>query len=258
MTEYVFSNPQELEELQKLPPKKKRGIKGILAGLAVLLAKFKVILMAGTMFLSVALYAWAWGWPFAVGLVLLIFVHEMGHSFALRRRGINASIPIFIPFVGAFIAMKEMPRSVALEAETAFAGPLLGTLAALIPWQIAEVTKNPFWLNLAYTGFAINLFNLLPILPLDGGRIAAAISPKIWLLGMIGVVILLFYSFNPILLLIIILSLPRTLEAFKGVTDLNYYDISPGARALTFAGYFGLALFLTLMMVSTYHPAHLG
>jgi Zn-dependent protease len=258
MTEYVFPHPQELEDPQIHPPKKKRGFRGVLASVLAVLAKFKAVLMAGTMFLSIALYAWAWGWPFAVGFVLLIFIHEMGHAFALRRRGIQASIPIFVPFVGAFIAMKEMPKNVALEAETAFAGPLLGTLAALIPWQIAETTKSPFWMSLAYTGFAINLFNLLPILPLDGGRISAAISPKIWLIGIIGVVILLFYSFNPILILIIILSLPRTIEAFRGVTDLDYYNISPGARTLTFVGYFGLALFLTLMMVLTYHPVHIG
>ena len=128
---------------------------GAIAALAVLLGKFKSVLLllpklkvlstSGTMLVSVAAYALIWGWTFAVGFVLLLFVHEMGHVVQLRREGIKASAPLFIPFMGAFVGMKQMPQNAAAEARVGLAGPILGSLACLVPFVIWKSTGNTFW-----------------------------------------------------------------------------------------------------------------
>ena len=127
------------------------------------------------MLVSVAAYSLIWGWKFAVGFVLLIFVHEMGHVLQLRREGIKASAPMFIPFFGAVIWAKSLGENAAAEARVGLAGPMLGSLgaAALIP--VAYATGNDLFTALAFTGFFLNLFNLLPVVPLDGGRAMAAL-----------------------------------------------------------------------------------
>ena len=114
------------------------------------------------------------GAPFAIGFVLLIFVHELGHALVLRRQGIPAGAPVFIPFLGAVIAMKGMPRNAWVEALVGIGGPALGTAGAVVCLAMGWLTGAPIWLALASTGFLLNLFNLLPISPLDGGRIGIA------------------------------------------------------------------------------------
>jgi len=146
----------------------------------------KMLTTGGTMLLSIALYAQLWGLPYAVGFVLLIFVHEMGHVLAIRGYGISASTPVFVPFVGAFVALKEMPRNAWIEAVVGIAGPIFGAVAALACYLAWQVTGSLLMLALAYSGFMLNLFNLLRIPPLDGGRVAAAVSPRLWLLGTVG------------------------------------------------------------------------
>ncbi|MDQ6766372.1 MAG: site-2 protease family protein, partial [Candidatus Eremiobacteraeota bacterium] len=115
---------------------------------------------------------------FATGFVLLILVHEFGHVIAIRAYGLKASVPIFIPFVGAFVAMKEMPPNAKAAAVIALAGPALGTVGALACYAIGVATKAPIWYALASTAFFINLFNLIPIYPLDGGRVRVALSSR--------------------------------------------------------------------------------
>src|SRR4051812_46088896 len=138
---------------------------------------------SGTMLLSVLAYSWLFGWRYAVGFVLLIFFHEMGHYIAARQRGLNVGAPTFIPFVGAWIQLKEMPHDVETEAYVGFAGPIAGTAAALVCYWLAREYDSRLLLALAYSGCMLNLFNLIPISPLDGGRITAIISPKVWLVG---------------------------------------------------------------------------
>ena len=135
------------------------------------------------MLVSVAAYSLIWGWKFAVGFVLLIFVHEMGHVLQLRREGIKASAPMFIPFFGAVIWAKSLGENALAEARVGLAGPVLGGLgsAALIP--VADATGNDLFTALAFTGFFLNLFNMLPVVPLDGGRAMAALSPAMWFVG---------------------------------------------------------------------------
>jgi Zn-dependent protease len=165
----------------------------LLAALIAFLAKFKAILLllpklkllttVGTMLVSVAAYSFVFGWTFAVGFVLLLLVHEMGHVIQLRREGIKASAPMFIPFLGAVISAKSLGRNALAEARVGLAGPILGSLGSAACILIWHATGNEIWRALAFTGFFLNLFNLLPVVPLDGGRAMAAMAPWMWFLG---------------------------------------------------------------------------
>jgi Zn-dependent protease len=131
------------------------------------------------MFISIWAYALFLGWQFAVGFVLLIFVHECGHLIAAKKVGLKVTTPAFIPFMGALITLREAPRNAWIEAQVGIGGPLLGTVGSAVCVGIYYLTGNPLFMALAYTGFFLNLFNLAPISPLDGGRIVTALSP--WL-----------------------------------------------------------------------------
>jgi Zn-dependent protease len=215
--------------------------------LALNFLKFGAVLKTGlSMVVCIWAYALNWGWAFAAGFVLLIFVHEMGHAVALRYFGIKSGVPLFIPFVGAFIAMKELPHNVRIEAWTGIAGPLLGTAGAVVCWGVAHYTGDQFWYALAYTGFFINIFNLIPLSPLDGGRTVAAISPKIWVFGFIGILLLFLQSFNPILLFILIISGGKAFAEWKNKEerDEEYYKVSLSTKVFISLIYFGLIGFL--------------
>ena len=209
----------------------------------------KVLTTGGTMLLSMLVYSWVFGWKYAAGFVLLIFVHEMGHYVAARRRGLPVGAPTFIPFVGAWISMKEMPRDVETEAYVGFAGPLAGTAAAMACYFLARETDSRLLLALAYSGCMLNLFNLIPISPLDGGRITAIISPKVWLAGVPLLAGLFFLKPSPMLILIALLAWPQLKAAFTGQDGQapGYYAASLDARINYAVMYLGLAAFLAIM-----------
>src|SRR5215831_11616631 len=223
---------------------------------AVLL-KFKVITVAGSMIVSVGAYALLGGWWFGLGLVLLIFVHEMGHVLELRRQGVPASAPLFIPFLGAFVGMKQLPDNAWKEAQVALAGPVLGTIGAAVVWGIGAHYDSNFLKALAFVGFLINLFNLLPVVPLDGGRAVAALHPALWGVGLVGLVVLEFYRPNPILPIILIfggLELWRRWQTRNHPQMERYYKVLPWQRAVIFVLYVGLAAFLVFAMHETHVP----
>jgi Zn-dependent protease len=122
-------------------------------------------------FVSVGGYALIWGWKFAIGFVAMILVHEAGHYAEAKRQGLNPSLPVFIPFLGAYVAMKNAPFDPWRNLLVSAAGPVAGGLAALAVWGYGEATDSRFLVALAYVGFLLNLFNLLPFRPLDGGFI---------------------------------------------------------------------------------------
>lgn len=194
-------------------------------GVLLQVGKFKTFL---SMVISIWAYAMFWGWPFAAGFVALIFIHEMGHVIALRMMGIPASAPMFIPFVGAHIVMKKMPKNAFVEAVAAYGGPLLGTLGAIGCVAIGVSTQNLFWFALASSGFLLNPFNLLPISPLDGGRIIGVISPKLWIVGLLGAVGLFYLTWSPIIALIVLIGSFQVYKAFKGSKSHHpdYYNVS--------------------------------
>lgn len=257
----------------------KSGAVGAGAALLAFLAKFKTLLVLllnfkwvfllgkfaltfGTALLSVAVYAQAWGWAFAAGFVVLLFVHEMGHVLSIRAHGLPASAPIFIPFFGAMIAMQHLPPDAKVEAEIALAGPLLGTLGAAICFALAVTGGGGLWYALAYWGFFLNLLNMIPIIPLDGGRVIGALSPKLWALGM-AILIVVALLLGPLAFvwigLLVLLSLPRVIEAFKaGAADAPYYHVALADRWSIGLQYFGLAAFLALMLVVTGKSIHGG
>jgi Zn-dependent protease len=240
-----------------------------LAAIALLLAKFgaklKVLLVAlpklklfttsASMLVSIAAYAWIWGWAFAVGFVLLLLLHELGHVIQLRREGVEASAPMFIPFLGAVIAAKSMGDDAAAEARVGLAGPILGTIATLGPLAIWLATGEEFWQALAYVGFFINLLNLLPVLPLDGGRAMAALSPWVWLVGFAGLIALTFAFPNPILLLVLIfggLETWRRWRARNTPEGRAYHAIPARTRVLVAITYLGLAALLAVGVSETF------
>lgn len=228
-------------------------LKPVLIGLKAL--KAGAVLKTGlTMVLSMWAYAMAWGWAYAAAFVLLIFVHEMGHVYALKEFKIRASVPIFIPFVGAFVAMKEMPKNARIEAWTGIAGPLVGTGGAMLCWSVALYTGNSFWMAVTYSGFFLNLFNLIPIRPLDGGRVVAAISPKLWILGFIGILVMFIQSFNPILFFILILAGRNVYELWKkkDKSEMEYYEVDRRTKVQISLLYFGLLVFLGISMSLTH------
>ena len=211
----------------------------------------KLLTTGGTMIISMFVYSFVFGWRYAVGFVLLIFFHEMGHYVAARQRGLNVGAPTFIPFVGAWIQLKDMPHDVETEAYVGFAGPIAGTVASLACYWLAREYDSRLLLALAYSGCMLNLFNLIPISPLDGGRITAIISPKVWLVGVPLLAALFFYNPSPMLILIAILAYPQLKAAFSkdGNTGLpdGYYDVPMNARVNYGVLYMGLVVFLTIM-----------
>ena len=215
--------------------------------------KFKTFI---TMLVSIWAYAMFWGWSFAAGFVGLIFIHEMGHVLALRLQGVKSSAPMFIPFVGAFIAMKELPDNAFGEAIAAAGGPLLGTLGAIGCAGAGLVTGNPFWFALASTGFLLNLFNLLPMSPLDGGRIIGAISPRLWILGLAGAILLFYLTWSPILALVVIMGSVQMYNSYRksGAEEARYYAITPRRRLLVAAIFIGLLALTTVGMVAVQVP----
>ena len=237
-----------------------------LAAIVAVLAKFKTVLLllpklklfasAGTMLVSLAAYSFVFGWQFAAGFVALLFVHEMGHVIALRREGIKATPPMFIPFLGAVISARSLGDNAVAEARVGLAGPILGSVAAAACAIVWQLTGSDLWRALAFTGFFLNLFNLLPVLPLDGGRAMAAMAPWMWFAGFAAMIPLAILFPNPIILLILVFAGYETYKRWKlrrsgSPAQQTYYRVSRRDRALVAATYIGLIALLILGMHAT-------
>ncbi len=248
---------------------------GLLAALALLLFKFaakakallfllpklKLFTTSASMLVSIGAYTLIWGWKFAVGFVLLLLIHELGHVFQLRREGIPASAPMFIPFLGAVVAMKQLPKDAAAEARVGLAGPVLGTLGALIPLGLYALTGDELFKALAFVGFFLNLFNLLPVLPLDGGRAMAALSPWMWLVGYALLIAATILFPNPIMILILLfggLETWRRWQQRKSPEAREFHRVRPATRLAIAALYLGLAGALAVGMDATFVERDFG
>ncbi|GAC1406237.1 MAG: hypothetical protein NVS4B12_15650 [Ktedonobacteraceae bacterium] len=248
-------------------PKKRKGLAG-LGGLAVtiggLLLKFKGLIFfikfAPALIsaaVSVVVYSLFFGWQFALGLVASLFIHEMGHALVMKLKGIPMGGLIFIPLLGAAVTMRQMPANAKDEAEVGIAGPIAGAIAASACLVLAQLTPNThtIWAPLAYFGFFINLFNLVPIVPFDGGRVLAAIDRRIWILGFAGLLIYQIWlwlngNFSIFLLFFIIIAATQLWSRSKVDTPESkaYYDVPVGTRIVLGLVYFGLAVVLVLGM----------
>jgi Zn-dependent protease len=252
--------PEPLAVVDALRPSSRakatpKGAGAIAAGLAFLLLKGKSLLVllkalpaakflltSLSMLAMVAFEAQRSGVWFGVGFVLMILVHELGHGYAMKKRGVEAGWPIFIPFFGAMIAMKGSPRDRDTEAEIAYGGPLAGTAISLVVAGIGLALGSRLFLALAYTGFFLNLFNLTPISPLDGGRVAQAFSRRAWVIGIVVLGGIFLWTHSPQLLLIALLALPRLFA--RANPEAEREALEPALQRSWAVRYFGLAAFL--------------
>jgi len=250
------------ETLPPGPPRPQKTVFQNIGGWAVAafiaIAKFKFLIFGAlktglSMLFMIWVYALAFGWKFAAGFVFLIFVHEMGHVIAAKWLGMPVSAPLFIPFVGAAITMKENPRDAWTEALMAYGGPLAGCIGSWICWYIALQTGLPWVMAVASTSFVINLFNMIPVPPLDGGRICAAVSPWFWIIGLLllGASVLYFHAWNSIIIIIIVLivAFPRIKQTLFGQSTpemQNYYNTHISNRLTMALLYLGLIAVLLL------------
>ena len=228
---------------------------GKLKALLFLLPKLKLLTTSASMLVSIGAYSLIWGWKFAVGFVLLLLVHEYGHVIQLRREGVPASAPLFIPFLGAVVGMKRLPDDAAAEARVGLAGPVLGSIGCLVPLGVFLATGEEFWQALAFVGFFINLFNLLPVVPLDGGRAMAALSPKLWVVGYLMLVASAVFFPNPIVLLVLLFGGFETWRRWKlrkTPEAQAYYRVKPWTRVAVAVVYLGLAIALAAGMSYTF------
>jgi Zn-dependent protease len=255
-------------EQQRGPTSRLRGrIGSALAAIAALAAKFwaaikgallflpklKLLTTAGTALVSVAAYSLFFGWTFALGFVILLFVHEMGHVLQLRREGLKASAPMFIPFFGAVVMAKSLGENALAEARVGLAGPVLGTAGAAVCLAIGEATNSDLLRALAYIGFFLNLINLVPVVPFDGGRAMAAMAPAIWFVGLAALLALLLLSHNPFLLIFLFLGGMETWRRWqqrktRSLEQAAYYRVSPRNRWLVGLVYIGLIVALVAGM----------
>ena len=244
------------------PPGRQRRRGGVLGGLAalltailaygkwILLFAFKLPLFATLISLAVSfgLYAAFWGPWFAAGLVVMIFVHEMGHVMEIRRQGMRATAPVFIPFFGAAIFQRQHATDALHQAEIGIAGPIAGTIGATVAWVAYGATHQPVLLLWAYLGFIINLFNLIPLGMLDGGWVLSVASKWFQLFGAALLVLAaVFLGFSPLVLIIAVLSIPAIIDRFRN-DRLPYYRAVPtaarwgmGVAWLALVAYLGFA-----------------
>jgi Zn-dependent protease len=268
---YSESAPVTAAEQQpsKLPSRLKKALGPVAVAVTVILkffAKLKFVVIpilkylpillktGGSMLITIGLYAALWGWKWALGFVLLIFVHECGHLIVAKRFGLKVSAPMFIPFMGAFIALRELPRNAWMEACVGIGGPVLGAIGALVCHVAGVFLQWPLLIALAYSAYFLNLFNLIPTGFLDGGRIVTALSPWLWIPGVLVLAWLGWQFPNFVVWLMILLSIPRLISLFRARTpeERRYYEVSTDKRWLMAVLYFGLIAVLLLGMRGTY------
>jgi Zn-dependent protease len=252
----------KFEVLPPGPPQPKKSlfqnIGAWLVGIVVAIAKFKLLIFGAlktgfSMLLMIWIYSWLFGWRFAVGFVILLLVHEMGHVIAAKMLGIPVSAPLFIPFFGAAITMKQNPRDAWTEALMAYGGPLAGCIGSWICWAIALQMEERWIMAVASVSFVLNLFNMIPVPPLDGGRICAAVSPWFWIIGLLllGLAVFYFHSLNSIFIILLVLfwAFPRIKQTLFGQTDpamRAYYNTHIFKRLAMALMYLGLIAALLL------------
>jgi Zn-dependent protease len=269
--EFLPPQPLPYEPVPAGPPPPQSGVRRafgpVLAALALLAGKLKFLLVAlkgakfistsATMLVSVGAYALIWGFPFAAGFVALLFVHEFGHYIQLRREGVQPGRMLFVPFLGAVIGARSLGGNALAEARVGLAGPVLGSLGALVVALAGAALDSDLLRALAFTGFFLNLFNLLPVVPLDGGRAMAAMAPWMWFLGLGVIVTLMLVRPNPILIIIVLFGVLETHRRWKQRKageegNADYYRVKPLHRFLVGAVYVGLIVALAIGMDLTH------
>jgi Zn-dependent protease len=216
-----------------------------------LLFLFKIPAFAtlATALVSFAGYALIRGPWFAVALIVMLFVHEMGHVFEIRRQGMKATAPIFIPFLGAAIFQRQHPTTAVKQAQIGIAGPIAGTIGATAAFVLFNATHEPLFLLAAFLGFWLNLLNLIPAWQLDGAWILAPVSPWFQVIGLllIGASVFFFHFASILLIIIAVLGIQTMMAGFRNAKDPYYTSVPGGARLALGASWLGLVLYLGVM-----------
>jgi len=258
--------PQSPYHYSPAPQQGSRGLLGwlfsaILAAWAVV--KYGLVLLvklpAGGTIISLIVsfggYALVFGPWFAVALVVMILVHEMGHVLEIRRQGMQATAPIFIPFLGAAIFQRSHPTDALKQAQIGIAGPIAGTLGATAAFVLFSATGNPIFLLMAWIGFYINLFNLIPLWQLDGAWILGPVSPwfQVAALAVVGLGSLLFhFLLSPLLIIFALLGIPTLIARFRERDNPYYASVPTGGRWAIGLGWLGLVLYLGVMSLQAH------
>jgi len=198
---------------------------------------------------SFGAYSLLYGGWFAVALVVMLFVHEMGHVVEIRRQGMHATAPIFIPFLGAAIFQRQHPTDALKQAQIGIAGPIAGTLGATVAWVLYSSTQNPVFLLAASLGFFLNLLNLIPVWQLDGAWILAPVSPWFQVAGlvMIGVSVFVFHFASFLLIIIAVLGIQTMRAGFRNANNPYYTSVPMQARLALGAAWLSLVIYLGVM-----------
>jgi Zn-dependent protease len=203
---------------------------------------------------SVGVYAQVLGgWTIAISLVVMIFVHEMGHVVEIRRQGMAATAPIFIPLVGAAIFQREHPSTAVKQAQIGIAGPIAGTIGATVAFMFYLSTQNPVFLLAALIGFGLNLLNMIPVWQLDGAWVLAPVSPWFQVLGLaaIAVLVVIFHFVSVLLIIIAVLGIGSARAAFRNANNPYYTSVPAAARLGLGAAWLGLVLYLGVMTLQS-------
>lgn len=264
---------ERLEAAPPPPPKRHlfpRVISGAVIAVGVILLKMKAVLIlafdqarafmvnpfegfgavqytiaGGSMLVTIAAYATKFRLGLVIGFVLITVIHEVGHAVVIRAKGLRTGYMVFIPFIGGAVTLKDQPRSAYDDAQIGLAGPIAGTLASLLSLQIYKWSDNPLYLLIASVGFVLNLLNLLPLGPLDGGRISAAVTKWMWLFGGGAVVYKTFKQPNPLMILILVLAAFQVYASIvREQDDKKFYEVTFAQRAAIAVPYFALVVFL--------------
>jgi len=238
------------------------GAAGAAAAAALaFLAKFKFALLVGlkllapswTFLLSLWLYVVLFGWRLAIVVMFVLLAHELGHYFAFRAYGLPVRLPAFVPLLGAFTA-GAAPENLEHDAYIALAGPLTGFGLAAACLAVAANTGDRFWYACADVSAFLNLFNMLPVPPFDGGRIAGALWPPLWIAGILGFIAFAAYFHVPIFFVILIgaLALPSLLAALRGRVDPRAATMTTGARVRVSLWYLATVIGLLYVMAEAH------
>ncbi|HUP66570.1 MAG TPA: site-2 protease family protein [Thermoanaerobaculia bacterium] len=206
----------------------------------------------GSMVVSLAAYATQMGFPFAIGFILILLFHEVGHALTIRAKGLRAGAMVFIPFIGGAVTLRHQPRSAYVDAQIGLGGPIAGTIASAASLVVWHLTFEPLYLALAFGGFLLNLFNLTPVGPLDGGRIAGAITKWMWAFGAVILCVVMLRWRNPLLLPVLLLGVWQIWQSIREERRRRFYNVTLTQRATIAAFYFTLVTFLGYQTVVTY------
>ena len=203
--------------------------------------------------LSVGAYSLFYGAWFGVALVVMILVHEMGHVVEIRRQGMQATAPIFIPFLGAAIFQRSHPTTAVKQAQIGIAGPIAGTVGATVAFVLYTATQNPVFLLAATIGFFLNLINMLPVWQLDGAWVLAPVSPWFQVAGLAAIAVLavVFHFVSALLIIIALLGIGSARAAFRNARNPYYTSVPANARLALFAAWLALVLYLGVMTLQS-------